>query len=522
MTQRLRLVFEDPEGFRQEYERNMSAGGAFVHTDAQPDLREIVEVEIALQFCHANLVLEAEVVHAMPGAVAVQFLEDTSVLRQRFEEAVAELSMPPRPARRNDPRVEPDAPPRTAPQSTHAAPSHDGENRGDPLFDSTAPDLGLEQSALSVSPPASGAAAEPPLDAGVPLVEPELEVQAEFTAPGFDPHEVPPDPGDDGAGLEIDLDDLRGVLDEDEHVGGGEGDPLAESGEPVLERRGDSRSRASVPARLVTPDFHLEGHTRDLSETGVLISADASELPIGKEVRLRLQSPESGEHIEVAGRVSRHVEADGTVAAVAVEFEPESGQESLLSAFVKDVRQHIAERQERGISGVIEELGMPSLVQMLGSSSPEGTLIARHGPEEGIIAFAGGRLRYARLGLLRSTKALARMVAWQEGHFDFFASVDPLDDEDEPLALDAAILEAVRQLDEAARVDVPLEMSTSFGVDRSAHVPDADPSKIEEAVLDLAEAGFTLRRIVDVIPESDAEILGAVHALVDLEVLLPS
>ena len=62
-------------------------------------------------------------------------------------------------------------------------------------------------------------------------------------------------------------------------------------------------------------------------------------------------------------------------------------------------------------------------------------------------------------------------------------------------------------------------MTATFRVDREACAPGSSPSKIEEAVLDLAEAGFTLRRIVDVIPERDAEILGAVHALLDQEAL---
>ncbi len=262
------------------------------------------------------------------------------------------------------------------------------------------------------------------------------------------------------------------------------------------------------------------GHTRNLSESGVLISADASELPLGKEVRLHLQSPESGEQIELSGRVSRHVETDGTVAAVGVAFDPESAQRDRLVEFVREVRESVALREARGISGVIEELGMPNLVQMLGNTSPEGTLIAAHGAEEGVIAFSGGMLRYARLGPLRGAKALARMIAWTDGHFEFFANVDALDDEDEPRLLDGAILDAVRQLDERARMEGrELQMTATFRVDREACAPGSSPSKIEEAVLDLAEAGFTLRRIVDVIPEPDAEILGAVHALLDQEAL---
>ena len=40
-------------------------------------------------------------------------------------------------------------------------------------------------------------------------------------------------------------------------------------------------------------------------------------------------------------------------------------------------------------------------------------------------------------------------------------------------------------------------------------------SKVEEAVLDLARAGFTVQRIVDVVPEADPQILHALASLAD-------
>ncbi|MAE93337.1 MAG: hypothetical protein CL910_01615 [Deltaproteobacteria bacterium] len=485
MTHRLRLVFEDPDAFRREYERNMNAGGAFVHTELEPELREFVEVEISLAFCQKNLVLEAEVVHAAPGGVAVQFLEDAVALRRRFDEALADLSGP----------------------GTSA--------------DCTAPDTPQEPDADAVP------ALETDLDEallGDPDERPELEVQAEFTQPGFDPEDLQAARTDSGLLEEedaaIDLDALERVLAEDEDGLLAE-DPLSS---PTIEdeRRQGRRSRAAVPARLATSDFHLDGHTRDLSESGVLISADASELPLGKSVTLRLRSPSTGDHIEVTGRVSRHVEAEGTVAAVGVQFEAGGDQECEIAEFVSEVRRSAADRRERGISGVIEELGMPNLVQMLGNTSPAGTLIASHGAEEGVIAFEGAALRYARLGMLRGTKALARMLAWEQGHFEFYSTVDPLDDEGPPQPFDAALLEAMRQIDERARVDSSdLEMATTFRVERGLQAAEPEPSKIDDAVLDLSEAGFTLRRIIDVIPEPDVDILSAVHAFVDLGVLVP-
>ena len=45
------------------------------------------------------------------------------------------------------------------------------------------------------------------------------------------------------------------------------------------------------------------------------------------------------------------------------------------------------------------------------------------------------------------------------------------------------------------------------------------PSKVEAAVLDLATAGFTVQRALEVIPEPDPEIFRALQALVEAKLL---
>lgn len=293
-------------------------------------------------------------------------------------------------------------------------------------------------------------------------------------------------------------------------------DPLA----AVQDRRQGQRAVARVPARLQSTHVSLEGRTRDLSETGALISADASDLPLGKTVELELQHPESGERLAVRGKVSRHVEVDGTVAAVGVRFDPPPERASELRNFVSDIKRAESERARTGISGRIEELGIANLIQMLGQSSPLGTLTATHGAEEATIAFENGALRYALLGPLRGVKALARVLKWNEGTFAFTRSVDAITDEGKPLPLQNALLEAARQVDEAARV-APLDMRRRFEVDRAALAEAGDLAKLEEAIVDLAAAGLTVRRMIDVIPDSDGAVQEAIRGLLENGVLLP-
>jgi hypothetical protein len=154
---------------------------------------------------------------------------------------------------------------------------------------------------------------------------------------------------------------------------------------------------------------------------------------------------------------------------------------------------------------------------MFGKFARAGTLTATSGSEEGVIAFDNGCLRYCRLGALAGVKALTRLLSWQGGHFEFHADVDPLPEEAEPIPLEGALLEATRQLDEMRRVEPgTLDPSARLRLDGRALAAHGEPlSKTEEAVVDLAAAGLTVRRLLDVIPESDAQILEAIRALAE-------
>jgi len=420
MTRRLRLCFDRAEAFRLEFDRNIAKGGVFVPGEGGLELREVVEVELALEFSGERRSLEAEVVHVAAGAgVALQFLRPAADVRDEFAALLA----------------------------GHAA-------------------AGTAQ-----------------IDEAVAATEP---------------------------------------MDGDLFGPGGGAPPAASSG---IERRRSPRAPARVPALLDGANTRIHGVTRNLSETGALISADASELPPGKSVRLRLRHPETGDPVDVSGRVTRHIQTAGTVAAVSVNFEVPPDQKPDLAALVRAAEHAHQRRSAGGISGRIEELGMPNLIQMLGRSSPHGTLSATSGTEEGVLAFEAGNLRYVRLGATRGLKALSRILQWTEGSFEFHAHVDSLDVEDEPMRLEAALLEATRRLDEAVRAGTTrLDPKLRFGIDREALALAAAGTleKVEEAVLDLAAAGFTVRRILDVIPEDDAQVSEALLALIERGLLTPS
>lgn len=285
------------------------------------------------------------------------------------------------------------------------------------------------------------------------------------------------------------------------------------------ERRRAPRRIARVPV-LIEPDEggRLTGRTRDLSHSGVLLSIDGPPVAVGRRVKITLDHPTFEERLEVAARVVRHLDVEGTVTAIACQFELEPETEKDAIQFIDDVQTSEHGRRLRGVTGAIGELGIINVIQVFGGCTRSGTLTVIRGYEEGRVIFEEGMLREVRLGPAAGMKALSRIVGWREGSFEFHARVEQGWDPQEPCSLDAALLEATRQQDELARLDsAAWPADARFVVDREKL--DAERgglSKLEDSVVELAIAGMTLRHISDVIPESDVKIHQALGTLADL------
>jgi len=288
-------------------------------------------------------------------------------------------------------------------------------------------------------------------------------------------------------------------------------------------RRKAPRVAARVPARIDGSFAEADGTTRNLSKSGVLIAVPSGGIGRGQKVRVTLEHPGTGEAMEVEGTVTREIQTAGQVAAVGIEFDPPSDHRPDLERFVEQVQSVEHTRRLGGISGRIEELGLETLLQMFGATAPAGTLVLRDGEDEGLIGFESKLLRYVQIGAVTGMKALVRLLSWKEGSFEFHARMEPAEELDAPLPLEAAIFEAVRELDEVARLDLsrlPLDATVTVLLDAGAPPLAGEPlSKLETAVIDLARAGFCVRRIVDVIPEADPEIFHALESLADRDLI---
>jgi pSer/pThr/pTyr-binding forkhead associated (FHA) protein len=116
--------------------------------------------------------------------------------------------------------------------------------------------------------------------------------------------------------------------------------------------------------------------------------------------------------------------------------------------------------QARTMSGSIEEVPLPDLLQLFGTSKKSGVLVIRTEDDIGRIYMRKGNIYYAVINDLDDVPALKsiyRMLTWQKGLFD----LDPPEEREFANEIDVSVqeilMEGLRQLDEFNRIrdDLP-------------------------------------------------------------------
>jgi hypothetical protein len=144
----------------------------------------------------------------------------------------------------------------------------------------------------------------------------------------------------------------------------------------------------------------------------------------------------------------------------------------------------------RTMSGSIDEVPLPDLLQLFSTSKKSGALVIRTEEDIGRIFLQKGIIYYATindLGDLPPIKCIFRMLTWQKGLFDFDAS----DLREFPKPVDVTVqeilMESLRQLDElnAFRDQLPA-LSARLVLDTPVVPPLRDLSPEDLDVLQLA------------------------------------
>jgi hypothetical protein len=357
-------------------------------------------------------------------------------------------------------------------------------------------------------------------------------------------HRIPPEMAGNGvvSGVAIQLDDSAQALRERfTPLLGKRAVREVDEDRDGARRRSARRNAVRVPVRVMPSTREpFEATSRDLSSTGILLSLRDERMPVGESVRICLWHPSGEPSVVVDGVVAREVQnRSGRVAAAAVAFDRSQLGDPGVRSVIDALREAGLRSQLGGISGSLADLGLANLLQMFGTSAPQGTIVVEH----------EGQLLLAELGPLEGRDALVAMLDWADGRFEFQARADEKllsSAVRRPLA--GAVLDALCLLDERDRdaekddpsASIQAEDTIVFGAEGvfdpgleiGPHTTfDVDPEqqdragdlldKTQDALIDLARSGMSCGRMLDVIPESDEVIQSALARLVEIGILLP-
>jgi pSer/pThr/pTyr-binding forkhead associated (FHA) protein len=177
------------------------------------------------------------------------------------------------------------------------------------------------------------------------------------------------------------------------------------------------------------------------------------------------------------------------------------------------------------MSGSLEEIPLPDLLQLLGTSKKNGVLVLRTDSREGRIYLAEGKMRFATIEgseNVRPLKAVYRMLEWHQGMF----ALDPPDSRefDDPVDVSAQeiLMEGFRQQDDynLLRGRLPaLELRLGLKLPLEPKLQELSP--IELDLLQAAINAPSLEAVFDLAPGTDLEAAQAVLSLLHRGYLEP-
>jgi pSer/pThr/pTyr-binding forkhead associated (FHA) protein len=174
--------------------------------------------------------------------------------------------------------------------------------------------------------------------------------------------------------------------------------------------------------------------------------------------------------------------------------------------------------QARTMSGSIEEVPLPDLLQLFGTSKKNGVLVIRTDTDTGRIYLKKGNISYAIINDLDDVpplKSVYRMLTWVKGVFD----LDPPDEREFPnevnMGVQEILMEGIRQLDEFNRVREALPDLNARIVVQSPLNPPLRELKPEELdVLQLAHNYGVLESVLNKSLATDFETVDIVLKLI--------
>ncbi|MSP61666.1 MAG: DUF4388 domain-containing protein [Myxococcales bacterium] len=176
------------------------------------------------------------------------------------------------------------------------------------------------------------------------------------------------------------------------------------------------------------------------------------------------------------------------------------------------------------MSGVIEEIPLPDLLQLLSTSRKSGVLSVHGDHGLGRIHLRKGQIYFCSINDafdVAPRKALYRMLTWQSGAFE----LEPPDNkavlEEITESTGQLLIEGMRQLDEVRRLEADLPTRDSdLVLSQPLHAPLHDLGATDLDVLQLILNHGSIQAVLDRSPHTDLDTLSALKTLLAREYVL--
>jgi pSer/pThr/pTyr-binding forkhead associated (FHA) protein len=210
----------------------------------------------------------------------------------------------------------------------------------------------------------------------------------------------------------------------------------------------------------------------------------------------------------------------GTSILKLIEVDTSKGEqkEPLNEADLRSMMEKVAEaRKTRNLttmSGRIDEVPIPDLLQLFSTSKKNGVLVVSCRDREGRIYLRNGRVRYAAIDNhyeISPIKAFYRMVTWQEGFFELDSVSDEKFTSEINESTEGLLMEAMHEMDELKRIEAecpPITASYSLAPEITDPLRGLTAEQLD--VLQLVHNWHTIRDVLDHSPLSDLKTYQAV------------
>jgi hypothetical protein len=211
----------------------------------------------------------------------------------------------------------------------------------------------------------------------------------------------------------------------------------------------------------------------------------------------------------------------GTSIIKLVALDPNNNHAAASEAEARQRMQQGAAAQQasagRPMSGVIEEIPLPDLLQLLSTSRKSGVLTTNSPSGLGKIYLRKGQIYFAAINddfAISPQKAIYRMLTWSTGTFELEPSVEMQVMEEVQESTEALLMEGVRQLDEMRQLEgklPPPAASLAVPTPLAGRLRDLTPEQLDtfQLVLDYGR----VQSVLDNYPGSD---LDAATQLIEL------